>query len=86
MRDALALLSIKRKDLALHLIAAHHGRARPGFEPEAYQILPLQRECRQLAQEIEISFARLQMEFGWWQLAYLESLVKCADALASRVS
>jgi hypothetical protein len=28
-------------------------------------------------------FAKLQGELGWWELAYLEALLKCADALAS---
>lgn len=70
-------------DLILHLIAAHHGYARPGFEPRSYQILPLQKQCENEAHEVEMRFARLQRMFGWWQLAYLESLVKCADALAS---
>jgi CRISPR-associated endonuclease/helicase Cas3 len=78
-----ALVAHKHGDLILHLIAAHHGHARPGFSPEAFAILPLQRECAAAVHEGELRFARLQREFGWWQLAYLESLVKCADALAS---
>jgi CRISPR-associated endonuclease/helicase Cas3 len=78
-----ALAAHKHRDLILHLIAAHHGHARPGFSPEAFEILPLQRECAAAVHEAELRFARLQTEFGWWQLAYLEALVKCADALAS---
>jgi CRISPR-associated endonuclease/helicase Cas3 len=81
-RDS-ALAAHPRRDLILHLVAAHHGHARPGFSPEAYGILPLQSECAAAARDAELRFARLQRQLGWWQLAYLESLVKCADALAS---
>jgi len=78
-----ALANHPHRDLILHLIAAHHGHARPGFSPEAFAILPLHHECAAAVREAELRFARLQREFGWWQLAYLESLVKCADAIAS---
>lgn len=81
-----ALAGHPQRDLILHLIAAHHGHARPGFSPEAFAILPLHRDCAAAVREAELRFARLQRKFGWWQLAYLESLVKCADALASAQS
>jgi hypothetical protein len=29
-------------------------------------------------------FAKLQAQYGWWVLAWLEALVKAADVLASR--
>lgn len=69
-------------DLAMHLIAAHHGRGRPhfpkgGFDPDA--------EDR--SDEIHTAaiqrFARLQRKYGWWGLAWLENLLRCADQLAS---
>lgn len=69
-------------DLAMHLIAAHHGRGRPhfakgGFDPE----------CEDRTDQIHIGsvrrFARLQRKYGWWYLAWLENLLRCADALAS---
>ena len=78
-----ALIAHPHRDLILHLIAAHHGHARPGFSPEAFDILPLHQGCGSAVRAAELRFARLQQEYGWWQLAYLESLVKCADALAS---
>ena len=81
-----ALAEHPRRDLILHLIAAHHGHGRPGFSPEAFGILPLHGECAAAVRDAELRFARLQREFGWWQLAYLEALVKCADALASAQS
>lgn len=79
-----ALDNHPRRDLILHLIAAHHGHARPGFSPEAYGVLPLSARCSAAAHEAALRFARLQRDLGWWQLAYLEALVKCADAIASR--
>jgi CRISPR-associated endonuclease/helicase Cas3 len=72
------------KDLVLHLMGAHHGRARPHFNA---------REClddkhptqvnRDFAVEVPRRFARLQRRFGRWGLAYLESLVRTADYQAS---
>lgn len=82
--DDPALAQHPRRDLILHLIAAHHGYARPRFPAESYAILPLQSRCAAAAHEAAIRFARLQRELGWWQLAYLEALVKCADSIASR--
>jgi len=82
--DDPVLATHPRRDLVLHLIAVHHGHARPGFSPEAYGILPLHARCSVAAHEVALRFARLQREHGWWQLAYLEALVKCADAIASR--
>jgi CRISPR-associated endonuclease/helicase Cas3 len=78
-------LSPDMKELALHLIAAHHGRARPhfpaeeAFDPER----PLDRAER-LAAAVPQRFARLQRKYGRWGLAYLESLVRAADVLASK--
>lgn len=72
------------QDLVLHLIAAHHGRARPHFPAdEAFD------ECAEevfaaIAGEVPRRFARLQRKYGRWGLAYLESLVRAADALASQ--
>jgi CRISPR-associated endonuclease/helicase Cas3 len=69
-------------DLAMHLIATHHGRGRPhfpkgGFDPD----------CETRSDEIHTEsirrFARLQRKYGWWHLAWLENLLRCADSLAS---
>jgi CRISPR-associated endonuclease/helicase Cas3 len=72
-------------DLILHLIAAHHGRTRPHFEPDAWdteRYTTFQNE--QQSQEVMRRFSRLQQRFGRWGLTWLESLLRCADALASR--
>ncbi len=70
-------------DLLLHLIAAHHGHARPGFRSEAAG--PIVTDALQKAIEATPArFARVQASYGWWGLAWLEALVKAADVLASR--
>ena len=69
------------RDLILHLIAAHHGYARPGFPERAYDRTKAYPRNEQVAQETLQRFASLQRRFGWWQLAWLEALVKSADAM-----
>jgi CRISPR-associated endonuclease/helicase Cas3 len=69
-------------DLAMHLIAVHHGRGRPhfpkgGFDPDA------RAESAEIALESVRRFARLQRRYGYWQLAWLENLLRSADAMAS---
>ena len=72
------------RDLVLHLIAAHHGWARPGFpHPRQWDPdVPIELN-RKLAVEAANRFARLQAEYGPWRLAWLEALLKAADAHAS---
>jgi CRISPR-associated endonuclease/helicase Cas3 len=73
------------RDLILHLIAAHHGHGRPHFEPEALNFEKhTTKENEDAAHEAMRRFARLQLRFGRWGLAWLESLLRCADAAASR--
>ena len=77
-------LSDDAKDLVLHLIAAHHGRARPHFNSsECFDDKYPTEAARALAIEASRRFARLQRKFGRWGLAYLESLVRAADYEAS---
>jgi CRISPR-associated endonuclease/helicase Cas3 len=71
-------------DLVLHLIAAHHGRARPHFPAtEAFDPEHPESNAREVASAVPVRFVRLQKRYGRWGLAYLESLVRAADALAS---
>jgi CRISPR-associated endonuclease/helicase Cas3 len=84
------------RDLILHLIAAHHGCARPHFEPRAYdnegpldlttgeRRAPTTAENERAAVETLQRFGRLQQRFGRWGLAWLESLLRCADIAASK--
>lgn len=69
-------------DLAMHLIAVHHGRGRPHFPKGGLD--PYARpESAAVGLESVRRFARLQRRHGYWQLAWLENLLRCADAMAS---
>ena len=73
------------QDLVLHLIAAHHGRARPHFPvEEAFDPERKDNDAAEIAREVPRRFARLQRRYGRWGLAYIESLLRAADALASQ--
>ena len=73
------------RDLILHLIAAHHGWARPGFpRPEQWDPDASPGANRALAERIADRYARLSAEHGPWRLAWLEALLKAADAWVSR--
>lgn len=74
----------EQQDLVLHLIAAHHGRARPHFpQDEAFDPERPQADALRAAAEVPRRFARLQRKYGRWGLAYLESLLRAADWAAS---
>jgi CRISPR-associated helicase Cas3 len=71
-------------DLWLHLVAAHHGYFRPSMSDRGFVIPPApSKQFPMRLQAIE-RYARLQRAFGPWRLAYLESLLKTADAEASQ--
>jgi CRISPR-associated endonuclease/helicase Cas3 len=71
-------------DLVLHLIAAHHGHARPHFDPDGWDVENHESSNAETAHEAMRRYGRLQRRFGRWGLAWLESLVRCADVAASR--
>lgn len=71
-----------RYDLALHLIAAHHGNARPAIGIEGCDTLP-PTAAADRAREIAVRFSRLQSTLGPWGLAWWESLLRAADRRAS---
>ena len=73
------------RDLILHLIAAHHGWARPHFEPEQWDIADgvTEEQNSAVAAETMRQFGRLQRRFGHWGLAWLEALVRAADYAAT---
>lgn len=78
-------LDDEMRDLVLHVIAAHHGRARPhfpedeAFDPESWSTGREQEEAASIMRR----FALLQRRYGRWGLAYLESLLRAADWEAS---
>lgn len=84
-------------ELALYLIGSHHGHGRP-FPPiwndEGYTIRA-EIEGRQLAVEnvhrvghLDSSwadrYAAMSRKYGWWGLAYLETMLRRADCVRSR--
>jgi CRISPR-associated endonuclease/helicase Cas3 len=71
-------------DLILHLIAAHHGWARPHFERNAADNTRSTSVNEEATAEAMRRFGRLQQRFGRWGLAWLESLLRCADIAASK--
>ena len=68
--------------LALHLVAAHHGWARPVIPTSGSDDPPSVLEER--ARDVALRFARLQKRWGPWGLAWWESLLRAADQQASR--
>lgn len=85
-------------DLLLHLVAAHHGYARP-FAPVVldeelpgvvvddltltHQQRAMQAAPHRLDSGIAERFWRLTRCYGWWGLAYLETVLRLADQQAS---
>jgi len=71
------------RDLILHLIAAHHGSARPlisynGCEDGPPSLLEVK------AGEAALRFAWLQKRYGPWGLAWREAILRAADQSVSR--
>lgn len=84
-RNTSELSALANPDLALHLIAAHHGRARPHFPAaEVFDPNHPTAECELVATVTPDRFAYLQSKHGRWGLAWLEAIVRSADALASQ--
>ncbi len=71
------------KDLILHLISVHHGWGRPHFEEQAFPPGTDHSVMKDTVYQTMMRYSRLQERFGWWKLAYLESLLRQADAIAS---
>jgi CRISPR-associated endonuclease/helicase Cas3 len=82
-----SLVEASRQDgvgeLSLHLIASHHGWARPYFEPKGYDRRWIA-DSREAAIRAAQRFGEFQTAWGTWGLAYLETLMKSADGLVSQ--
>lgn len=81
--DRVKKLSKEHRDLVLHLIATHHGFARPVIGTGGCQDKPPS-VLEEKAAEIALRFARLQARWGPWGLAWWEALLRAADQQASR--
>ena len=82
------------RDLALHLIASHHGHCRP-FAPHRPADLEKRAtefildgvamhgqgptKLERLDSGVTERYWRLTRKYGWWGLAYLEAIVRVAD-------
>ena len=78
-----APLPAETRDLILHLVAAHHGHARPliatgGCEEAPPSVLEAS------AGAAALRYARLQRRYGLWGLAWREAILRAADQSASR--
>ena len=71
------------RDLILHLIAAHHGWGRPGFHELHFDPEDSLGANRARAARVAERYGRLAAEHGPWRLAWLEALIKAADAWVS---
>ena len=76
-------LSQDLQDLVLHLIAAHHGFARPVIATDSCEDAPPS-TLKERAREVALRFACLQRRWGPWGLAWWEALLRAADQQASR--
>lgn len=72
------------QDLLLHLVGSHHGYLRPALPDRAFPRPPAPSKQAWLRKEAVERYGRLQAQLNPWRLAYLESLVKTIDVVASR--
>jgi CRISPR-associated endonuclease/helicase Cas3 len=71
------------QDFVLHLIAAHHGFARPLIGTSGCDDAPPS-IVEERARAVALRFARLSRRWGPWGLAWWEALLRAADQIASR--
>jgi CRISPR-associated endonuclease/helicase Cas3 len=88
---------LRDDELALHLVASHHGRCRP-FAPvvlddggdlqyNGWRVSGTERHTRaphRLDAGVSDRFWRLSRRYGWWGLAWLETLLRLSDWQASK--
>ena len=76
-------LSSDDQDFVLHLIAAHHGFARPVIGTRGCDDAPPSIVAER-ARAVALRFAKLSRRWGPWGLAWWEALLRAADQSASR--
>jgi hypothetical protein len=72
------------RDIHWHSIAAHHGYFRPSMPDRGFREKAALAKQSALRLEAIERASRLQRHLGPWRLAYLETLIKVADVLASQ--
>jgi len=90
---SLPLREAHDRDLVLHLIASHHGWCRP-LAPAAVDDAPIEvtyvidrvvltassrHGLERLDSGVSERFWRLVRRYGWWGLAWMETIVRLAD-------
>lgn len=70
------------RELCLHMIAAHHGAARPLIRTTGAAEPPSR--VAQRARDVALRYAALSKAWGPWGLAWWEALLRAADQQASR--
>lgn len=98
LERAEAVLAKTDRDLVLHLVASHHGWCRP-YAPveDAGEAIAIEWEHEGLhlkassdhglahvGASVVDRFWKLTQKYGWWGLAWLETLVRLADHRASQ--
>ena len=71
------------QDFVLHLVAAHHGFARPLIGTSGCDDAPPS-IVEERSRAVALRFARLSRRWGPWGLAWWEALLRSADQTASR--
>lgn len=93
-----ALSALPERDLFLHLVASHHGRCRASalsfadLSPENFDCTVEKESISYIGRSYPLAhfgdgvpqrFWSLTRRFGWWGLAYLETILRLADQQAS---
>lgn len=77
------MLDDELKELARHLLVAHHGFGRPVIRVNGCTDAPPS-ALEDRARDVALRFAHLQERWGPWGLAWWETLLRAADQQASR--
>lgn len=83
--EELRVLPEEDQELVLHLIASHHGFARPCISMGGCPDAPPKNLVLR-ARAVALRFARLQRRWGPWGLAWWEMLLRASDQQASRAN
>ncbi len=72
---------VSEPDLVRHLVGSHHAGARPTWCGNQ-RLSPINQNPDAVFERL-LLFARMQAKYGWWGLAYLEAILRAADAYVS---